>query len=327
MKMLAEDIKNADFKNSYLLYGEELYLRDQYKGRLTAALVDPADTMNLSRFEGKAVDTTAVRDAAETLPFLSEHRVILIEDSGLFKKGGDTLAGYIPDIPDTTCLIFVESEVDKRSRLYKAVNKYGRAVEFVTQTEATLKKWVAGRIKREGHKITEKTLMMFLEYTGTDMVRISSELEKLFCYTYGKAEISSKDVADVCCAVSDSKIFAMIDRIAEKKQKDALDLYYGLLAAKEPPLRILYLLARQFDNLLHVKTLSYKGLGRNAIADRLKMRPFAAGRCLTQSKSFTTEELQRAVGECASTEEAVKTGAMDGGLGIEMLIISLSGTR
>ena len=52
--MLAEDIKNGSFKSSYLLYGEEAYLRTQYKNRLKNALADPSDTMNFSRFEEKA---------------------------------------------------------------------------------------------------------------------------------------------------------------------------------------------------------------------------------------------------------------------------------
>ena len=324
MKMLAEDIKNANFKTSYLLCGEELYLRDQYKNRLLGALIEPDDTMNLARFEGKGADPIQIKDTADTLPFLSAHRVVLIEDSGFFKKGGDALADYIPKIPETTCLIFVENEVDKRSRLYKAVNKYGRAVDFQTQDDKTLTRWVAGRLKKENHKITADTLALFLKYTGSDMVKISMELEKLLSYTLGKEVITEGDIEDICSPAADEKIFAMIDCIAAKQQRRALELYYALLSAKEPPMRILYLISRQFDQLLHVKALVMQGFDKNAVAERLKLRPYFTGRYISQASNFTMQALRAAVESCASTEEDVKSGRLDGTLGVELLIVTLS---
>ena len=154
MKMLAEDIKNGSFKTSYLLYGEEAYLRSQYKNKLKEALVNPDDTMNFSRFEGKGTDPAEIISLADTLPFFADRRLILIEDSGFFKNKCDELADYIPKLPDTTCLLFVETEVDKRSRLYKAVQKYGRTTEFQLQDERTLMRWILGTLKKENKKIT-----------------------------------------------------------------------------------------------------------------------------------------------------------------------------
>ena len=110
MKMLAEDIKNGNFKTAYLFCGEEAYLRNQYKNRLAQALCDPSDTMNFSRFEGKNIIPAEVISLADTLPFFAERRLILIEDSGFFKNKCDELADYLPKMPDTTCIIFVETE-------------------------------------------------------------------------------------------------------------------------------------------------------------------------------------------------------------------------
>ena len=149
MKMLAEDIKNGTFKASYLLYGEESYLRSQYRNRLTNALIDPADTMNLSRFEGKGIHPEEIIDLAETLPFFAPRRVILVENSEFFKTKCDRLADYLPSMPDTTCLIFVETAVDKRNRLFKTVKDRGRAVEFASPDEATLTKCILGIVKRK----------------------------------------------------------------------------------------------------------------------------------------------------------------------------------
>lgn len=324
MKMLAEDIKNNSFKSSYLLFGEEAYLRTQYKNRLKNALADPQDTMNVSHFEGKAINPNEIIDLAETLPFFAEHRLILIENSSFFKNKCDELADYLPTMPSTTCMIFVETEVDKRNRLYKAVKNCGRIVEFQTQDERTLMKWILGVLKKEGKKITEPTLQLFLEHTGTDMENISMELEKLLSYTLGRDVITPEDVREICTVRTTNRIFEMIRAIAEKKQRQALDLYYDLLTLKEPPMRILFLIARQFNQLLLVKSLALKGYDKSAIASAAKLAPFVAGRCISQAKSFTREQLEAAVKDCVDMEEAVKTGRMTDVMSVELLIMKYS---
>ena len=120
MQRINEDIKTGQLKQVYLLYGEEAYLRKQYKDRLKNALCADGDTMNFHYCEGKDVNVPQIIDLAETLPFLAERRVLLIENSGLFKRGGETLADYLKAPCDTAFFIFAETEVDKRSKLYKA---------------------------------------------------------------------------------------------------------------------------------------------------------------------------------------------------------------
>ena len=324
MKMLAEDIKNGSFKSSYLLYGEEAYLRTQYKNRLKNALADPSDTMNFSRFEGKGINPAEIISLAETLPFFAERRLILIEDSGFFKNKCHELADYLPNMPGTTCLLFVGTEVDKRNRLYKAVQKYGRVTEFQLQDERTLMKWILGTLKKENKKITESSLQLFLERTGSDMENIHMELEKLLSYTIGREVITSEDVEEICTMQTTGQIFEMIRAIAEKKQRLALDLYYDLLALKEPPMRILFLIARQFNQLLLVKSLTAKGMDRASVASKAQVAPFIAGRLMTQAKSFTMQQLRNAVQDCVDAEEAVKTGRMTDVLSVEILIVKYS---
>ena len=86
MQQLLEDIKSGQLKQAYLLYGEEAYLRLQYRDRLKNALADPADTMNFHRFEGKSIAPAELIDLAETMPFFAQRRVILVENSGFFQR-------------------------------------------------------------------------------------------------------------------------------------------------------------------------------------------------------------------------------------------------
>lgn len=280
--------------------------------------------MNLSVYGGKGIDVREVISQADTMPFFADRRLILIEDSGFFKTASPELADYIPRMPQETCMVFVENEVDKRGKLYKAVKNTGRVVEMKRQDERTLMNWVLSTLRKEKKNITSATMELFLSRTGNDMEFIEKELEKLLCYTIGRDVVTSKDVEDVCTVRTENKIFDMINAIAEKKQKKALDLYYDLLALKEPPMRILYLITRQFNLLMQVKALLAQGFDQNGAAEKLKMQSFIVRNYARQARSFTEEELERAVKDCIEAEEAVKTGRMNDVLSVELLIVQYS---
>lgn len=327
MKTIDEDIKNGQFKRIYLLYGEEAYLKHQYKRKLKQALVASDDTMNFSAFEGKDTNPKAVIDLAETLPFFAERRLILIENSGFFKNSCEDLAAYLPEMPESTCIIFVEEEIDKRSKMYKAAQKTGSVVEFKKQTDEVLMRWILGRLKKENRKITGAVMQLFLSRTGTDMENIDRELEKLICYTMGKEVIEAEDVEAVCVGQTTNKIFEMVNAIAEKNQKKALSLYYDLIALKEPPMRILFLITRQFQILLQVKELRRLGFDNKAIASKADVPEFAVRRNLVQAKSFSAKELRAAIEDGVQAEEDTKTGRMTDQLAVEVFLIRYSAKK
>lgn len=279
--------------------------------------------MNTHFYEGRDISVGAVIDLAETLPFLAERRVIFISNSGLFKSGGEKMAEYLADPNETTYFVFTESEIDKRSKLFKTVNSKGYAAEFAVQDEKTLKRWAAGVLGKEGKKITENTVQLLLSKTGTNMENIQMELEKLICYCLDREVITDEDVEAVCTTRISNHIFDMINAIADKQQKKALDLYYDLLALKEPPMRILFLIARQCNLLLQAKELKLKGHDQRSIASKIGVPPFAAGKYLAQASRFKTEKLRNAVAKCVEAEEAVKSGRMNDILSVEILIMSV----
>lgn len=323
MQRLIQDIKTGNFNHIYLLYGEEAYLRRQYRDRLKDALIGD-DTMNYHYYEGKNISIGEVIDQAETLPFFAQKRLIMIENSGFFKSGGDALADYLKEPAPAAYFVFVETEMDKRSRLYKTVQSKGCAVEFAVQDETTLKRWILGMVKKENKKISEQTLEFFLDKTGTDMENIRREIEKLFCYCLDKDAITAADIDAVCTRRLGNHIFDMVGAIADKQQKKALELYYELLAQKEPPMRIMFLIARQFNLLLQVKELRGKGYSNKIIGEKVGLPGFVAGKYVTQVSRFKTEEIRDALKVCVETEEAVKTGRMNETMGVEMLIIKYS---
>ena len=320
MQTLNKDIKEKTFRSIYLLCGDEPFLVGSYKKRMREA-ISGDDTMNFNYFEGKNPDVKEIISLADTMPFFAERRLILIDSSGFFKSAPEELVAYLPQMPDTTCLIFCESEVDKRNKLYKKVKELGHVAELNKQDSAQLMQWAAGILTKDGKKITKPVMEYFLERTGDDMENIRTELEKLICYTMGRDVITKEDVEAIGTVHVTNRIFEMVSAIVARNTKKALELYEDLLTLKEPPMRILFLIARQFNQLLQVKELAAQGGDKGTIASKLKVPPFAAGKLLTQAKMFTKEQILSYVQLCVESEEAVKTGRMGDRMAVELLIV------
>ncbi len=325
MKRIVQDIKSGQLGRLYLLYGEEAYLRRQYREKLQKALVPEGDTMNCSVYSGRDINENEVVDLAGTMPFFAEHRVIIVENSGWFKSGNEQIAALVKALPDTTCMIFVEEEVDKRGRLFKAVTANGYAALCELQDEETLKKWVMGLLKKENKSITSEALGLLLDRTGTNMENIRREVEKLICYKYDEEGIVAADVEELCIVQIQNQIFDMVEAVAQKKQKQALSLYYNLLALKEAPMKILALIARQFHMLLQVKEMKGRGYQESDIARQTGLNPYyLKKKYIPQAAQFKLAQLEAALRACVEAEESVKTGRMPDVLSVELIIVSLS---
>ena len=324
MEKLAAELKNRTFRRVYLFYGEEKYLIRQYQSRLIETVLGDNAGMNLSVFEGKNADPKEIMSQAQTMPFFAEYRVILVQESGFYKKTPEGMAEYLAEIPDTAILLFVESDVDKRSRMFKQTEKNGRAVQFSRQRDVVLKKWVLSQLKREGKKITEPVLNTFLESTGDDMELISQELEKLLCYTMEKDVITAEDVKAVGVPAVGNHIFDMIDALATKNRQRAMDLYLDLVRLREPPMRILFLIGRQFYILNRLKSMRKTGMGDKEMAAAAKIPPFAVKKNLAQAAKFTDEQIQNAIETCVQADADVKSGRLTDRMAVELVMATIA---
>lgn len=320
MKQLNSDIKNHEFKRVYLLTGVETFLLRSYKRRLKQAIIGE-DDMNYSYFEGKDTDASAVIDIAETLPFFSERKLIIIENSGWCKSGGSEMAEYLAGAPcETTYFVFVETEVDKRNKLYKKISETGYICELNHPKPDEMVNWAAGMLMQAGKKITRSDLEMFLGSTGNDMELVKNELDKLIAYSGEKDFISREDIEAVTTVTLTNKVYDMCRAITQKKHAEALTLYEDLLALRESPMSIMYKISRQFMQLLDVKDLMDAGYRQDAVMSKLHIPSFVAGKLMQQARGYDRNALMNYVERCLELEEAFKTGDMPERLAVELLI-------
>ena len=324
MKTITEDIKTRQFHKCYLLYGDETYLVNQYVSRLKDALVASGDSMNLSIYRGKNALPGIIIDQAETMPFFAEYRVILVEDSGFFKNQAEEMAEYMNQIPDSTIFIFNESQVDGRSKMYKAVKKNGYVSKFDKLKGDMLKKWVLSVIKSEHRNITANALNNFLARTSDDMYQIRNELEKLFSYTLDKEGIEESDVNAICSTQHFDHIFDMVDAIIAGDRHKAVSLYRDLILLKEPVARILYMIGRQYNILFQVKDLRDKGYDKEAIISKMNLHPYVAAKTIRLAERVSRDNIIKGNQGCVNADESYKRGFVNDQVAVESLIIELS---
>ena len=363
MSRIDDDIKSGSFSKVYLIYGEEAYLRRYYRYRLQKALIPADDTINFNIYSGNDINWDEVMEQASTLPFFAEHRLIVINGSGILKggrgkassdsadsdtestegdkseaddaaqkatsgkKGGgaaDRLADFLKTMPSETVMVFIEEEADKRKKLFKTIRDEGVMMECVHPDRAALSRWAVRRFDKAKRQIQNGAMNEFLDRVGEDMENVANEMEKLIDYTEGRDVITAEDVKAITTEQIEGQIFKLMDAIAEEDQDRALALYHDLCAVRAQPLFILAMLARQFNFLMQVGGLKDLGYDTQTITRKLSLRDFQVRNYLKQTGFFPQPVARAALRECVRIEEDIKQGRMSDRTGVELLIVMLS---
>lgn len=328
MERLKEDLKTGQFQKLYLFYGEEEYLKKRYLQEISKKIIPTGqELMNISIFEGNQVSPQQIIEAVETLPFLVEKRLVIVKNSELFKGGraDDTqkIVDFFSLIPSTCCLLFIESEIDRRNKGFKALQKWGRSVTFSYLQEKDLVTWIKKTFKRNKKNIDTQTTLYLLRIVGSDMERLEGEIEKIISYVIGE-EIQKKDIDAICIPSLEVRIFELVKALGNKQSQKALEIYSNLILMKESPHMILAMITRQFRLILQVKYLQEQGMSQSQIGARLGLRNFIVRDCLQQGQGFSMNTLKQALHESLETDVNIKTGIVDGVLGVEILLIKYS---
>lgn len=312
-------IKAGELSRFHLIYGDEPYMVRYYKNKCKTMLSVEGDDMNVSHFEGNSISMEEVGSLGNTLPFFADKRLILLENTGFFKTSNEVpemLAGF----SETTYVVFVEKQVDKRNRLFKWMQKNGCVTECALQQEKELIPWAARYLSAHGKTILRSTMEYIVSKVGFQMDMLVNELDKLIDYTGEREEITAEDVDVICSGQVTGKIFDMIDAVIAGESEKVFRLYGDLLECKEPPLVILHLLGRHINILLQVKEAG-RHMGDRDLAKKVGIPYFVVGKYKAQAKYFSQAQLLRLLEERAEYEERFKTGRMGERLVAEFFLV------
>ena len=163
---------------------------------------------------------------------------------------------------------------------------------------------------------------LFIARVGNDMERLKSELDKLISFTLDKDIIEEEDIKAITSISLTNRIFELVKSITNNKIQDALDIYEDLVALKEPPLKIMILITRQFNQLLQIKELIAAGFNEKDIISNMKLNPYVVKNLMRQARGFDMAMLLSYVKNAIELEEAIKQGNINDKLALEMLMLT-----
>ncbi len=327
MLKIKEDMKSGEYKSVYLLYGEEAFLRDYYKKALTEKLLDPdlAD-FNYKEYTMDKPDTEDVAMFLSSYPCMSEKKVIFIKDSDIFYKCTESVREdwkkIFSDVPDYAVIIFSETNIDKRSALFKYVSEHYCVDEFPFQKEVDLINWIERYAKSKGAGISKDAAKYLIDCCGTSMYMLKNEIEKLASYCSAKKVITEEDI-DICsCKMVESKVFEMLDAFLDKDAKKGGELYGALKLLKEEPIAINSAVFAKFNQLKKV-LLFPKGTPASVIAREFGERDFLVKMWQRQADKTNLEKVNKILELSVDTDHRIKSGLSDSWAALDVLIANI----
>lgn len=326
LRVLNRTIEESDFKRIHLLCGEEDYLRLQFRDKLTSAMGGVPGSLAYNRFTGRDISAAEIIDLAETLPFMAERRVILIEESGWYKDGNDEMADYISSgICESTCIVFCEKSVDKTRSMYKRTEKAGMVSEFIRMDENTLVSWIGSLMREQKLVISSADASYMVELVGDDMMALSAEISKLSAYCMDRGRVTREDIDIICSRRVEDRIFEMCEEVAMGRKTPAMRKYYDLLALRIDQIRILAMVTRHFNTLMKIKELDKYRRSDKLIAESVGHPEWSLKKYRAQNTRYSFEELVRIVEMCAETDYGIKSGRIDKEVAVETMMVRLLG--
>ena len=336
----------------YILHGEEPFgLSEALAGmRRKMGEVDAAmGDLNTTVLDGKKLEFGELRHVCDSMPFMSDRRLVVVHDLlARLKSGGrkrpagqqgdeepawkreflDRLAEYLPNLPETTYLVFAEQETLPAShpimKVAKAEGKDRAHVQnFKLPKDWELPGWIQKRASAKKGNLSAEAIELLSALIGPDLRLLDLEIEKLLLYADGR-QVTSEDVLALVSRAREANIFDLVDCVGRRETDRALRLLHQFLDDDEAALYLLAMLARQIRILIQVSELQSEFMGKQEMAKRLKLHPYVVEKAMAQARNFEMPQLEAAHQRLIQADWAIKTGQQDGALALDMLIVDLA---
>jgi DNA polymerase-3 subunit delta len=337
----------------YIFHGEDEFSRAEALARLRGQLAggDPAMAdLNTIILDGSRVTIGELRHACDTIPFMADRRLVIVhrllrrlvpsnqnrdqkptqvEEPAWKRAFLEELLAYLPALPPTTRLIFIEDKALSGShpvvKLAQADAMKGRGFVklYKRPKDTALPAWIQQRARVKGGELSLEATTMLAALVGDDLRLLDQEIEKLLLYADGRA-VNTEDVRTLVSRAREASIFDLVDCVGRRQTDQALVLLHLLLDDNVRPLYLLAMLARQVRILIQVSELQEQGLSQTEITGRLKLHPFVVKKGVAQAPNFSIAQLEAAHQSLVETDWLIKTGRIEEVLALDTLIVNLT---
>jgi DNA polymerase-3 subunit delta len=327
----------------HLFHGNDTYSQRERLAALLAKEGDPDMlSLNTTRLSGR-IAFSELQAACDAMPFLARVRVVLVED--LFssipdKEFMERLEAYLPKLPATTRLIFLESQpLPDNHRIIRLAEKekIGYVKKFEQPKGEELARWVLAHVEARGGRITQQAAHLLADNVGggvsfdrdreKDQLQalpaLTNEIEKLVLYK-GENAIEAADVALLSPYAAEDSIFELVDALGGRQAARAAELFQDKINEGADPFYLFSMFIRQFRLLIQARALLDAGERPAGIAQQLKLRPFVAEKLARQARGFTLPQLEHIYRRLLEIDVDVKTGRADLLTALYLLVAGLT---
>jgi DNA polymerase-3 subunit delta len=316
----------------YLLTGEESYFINMCLNKIEK--LTAANDLNREVFYASESSADDILNALQTLPFLSEIRVVIVKGVNKMKVvDADRLTGYLSNIIETSCLILLYFDNYKKEIVAKRkefINKciYSKnciSVNCRKQYENEVKEFIKNEFAQKGKEVSYDVISKIIEENGTDLLNISNEIEKMSLFAgKNKKDITQEDLEKISGHTKETDVHALSYGIEAKDLKSAMFVLEKLLTEGEEPVIILSAISSAVRKMLNAKSMiEEQGLSATETAFALKIHNFFAETFFTNLKKHSTNTLKESLKTILKTDVAIKTGTNDAASALEKSVLSI----
>ncbi|SNX55224.1 DNA polymerase III subunit delta [Thermoanaerobacterium sp. RBIITD] len=316
---------NKNILPVYVFYGEERFLVDEAVKKIKSKLLDGiTDAMNLSIIDN--ADNNNIIDSLETLPFMSNHRLIIVKDDELLKKlddlAIDKIIKYLEKKDITNCLVIVlNDKIDMRKKLFKTINKVGAIVNFDYLKHDDAVNYTGYFVRSFGKTIKKPVAEYIVKNCGVDLYRLLNEVKKLVSYS-DNSEVTIENVKHLLSSNINESVFKLVNSIGLRQEKTAIYILNRMIESNENPIGILAMIVRQFRILIRAKYYLKQKIERRDLSSRLGIPYFSINDVIEQCKHFEESDIINAYNVCIKCDRELKS-SYNGNLVLESLIRKL----
>ncbi len=311
----------------YCLHGAERYLLDRCVAALKTAVIGATTgaSFNSDAFDLKDSGLSTVLNAARTLPMFAKRRLVIGRGIDQLKADElELLPAYVADPNPSTCLVLLGEKVDGRLRAFAALRKAGFLHEFPRLRDKELASWIGREAATRKLPIDNDAAQALGETAGADLGRLSLALDQLGLFAGQGVRISRAHVEELITDSRERSVFDLTRAIGEGDRLAAMRLLANMLRNREPPLRIQFMLLRQFRQIWRAKELASTGVPRPEIASRIGMSPFFLDDVLVPARRMSVTTLDGSIRRLHQADRSLKSSRIDPEVQISKLVLQLA---
>ena len=340
LEELNKQIKSGSFLPLYFFYGEEQYLLKSKLSAMEKKLVTPGtEAFNSFVFEGPKLDIEAILETVDQFPQMSEKKLVVVKNSGFFQNANSReykrLAEASLDLPDDTCLVFIEDTFDKKKeKNLKFVEEYGGVLEFSYLPINKVELWLEEKFRKAEKMIAPKDISYMVQSCGLSLGKLQIEFDKIINFLGKKNKISRDDLDLIISKTIEYRVYDMIGNIIagrSEKAREQLKFLQDIQNSpasdtKDAPTDILGYMMGKISELLLCKLLREAGLQAKDMVDYFDFkRPlFAVNKTIEESKRYGEAYLKRMLQKGLHYDSNIKNGLMDGWTAVELYFSELT---